>query len=284
MLSIIIAVFAYSLIDAAKTIQKVGIHTWQTSRLKGGLIWFAGIAGGTVSSFLILYAVSIGSVILVGSLAGTGMVAMLLIARITLNEKVGPLQIAAVGTIVAGPFLMAGASRYSVTMQFQPPILWLFIAVLVVPCVIGIFIFLKRRGLGVILAITGGVLSGLVIIFQKLAGSPIGQQAALAFNFPEQMPELIQTVLKVLFNPYSAAWIFLSVIATAALQFAHRIEMAVRSIPVLNAGAILTPVLAGLFVFSEHLTPLQWSGVASIFIGIVILIARPPKTAETVVY
>ncbi len=283
MLSIIIAVFAYSLIDAAKTIQKVGIHTWETSRLRGGLIWLAGIFGGTAASFLILYAVSIGSVILVGSLAGTGMVAMLIIARITLHEKVGWVQLAAVGIIIAGPFLMAGASRYSVTMQFQAHILWLFIAALLVPCVIGIFVFLKKRGLGVILAVTGGVLSGLVIIFQKLAGSPIGQQAALSFNFPEQMPQFLQTVLKVLFNPYSAAWIFLSIIATVALQFAHRIEMAVRSIPVLNAGVILTPVLAGLFVFSERLTPLQWSGVASIFIGIVILIVRPPKMPETVV-
>ena len=283
MLSIAIAFFAYSLIDVAKTIQKVGIHTWSSSRLKGALIWSAGILGGTVSSFLILYAVSIGSVIMVGSLAGTGMVAMLIIARITLHEKAGPFQLAAVGLIIAGPFLMAGAASYSVGIVFRSRILWLFIAAVLLPCITGIAVFRKRRGLGIILAAAGGILSGLVVVFQKLAGSHIGREAAVAIRFSEHTPEFIQTVLEVLLNPYSVAWIVLSIIATAALQFAHRIEQAVRSIPVFNAGVILTPVLAGLFVFSETLQPLQWTGVASIFAGIILLIIKPPKAVETMV-
>lgn len=283
MLSIIIAVFAYSLIDVSKTFQKVGIHKWETSRLKGGVIWSLGILGGMIASFLILYAVSAGSVILVGSLAGTGLVAVIIIARISLHERVGPVQIAAIAAIIAGPFFMAGASKYDVDIKFNMTALWFFFAGINLPWVIGIAMLARKKSLGLILAIGGGILSGLVVVFQKLAGSPIGQEAAIGLEFSQHIPDFVQTAARVMLNPYSAAWIFLSIISTIALQIAHKLQQAVRSIPIFNGGVILTPVLAGLLVFSEQLKPIQWIGVASIFIGIVVLILRPPQAIQDVV-
>lgn len=283
MLSIIIAVFAYSLIDVGKTIQKVGVDTWKKSRAKGGGIWLLGILCGTIASFLILYALSIGSVILVGSLAGTGMVAMIIIARITLNEKVGPLQLIAIGVIIAGPFLMAGASRFSVDIEYNSRAMWIFITALITPCVLAAFILRKHESLGIVLAIGGGVLAGLVSVFQKLAGSSIGQEAAVHIRLSEDAPQFLHTVLKVLFNPYSVTWIFLSIVSTIAMLLAHRVEQAVRSIPIFNSGVILVPVLAGIVVFSERLKPLQWLGVAAIFIGMGILIFRPPEAAKDMI-
>ncbi len=283
MLSIIIAVCAYTLIDISKTIQKVGIHKWKESRLKGGIIWGLGILGGTISSFLILYAVSIGSVVIVGALAGIGLVGMMIIARITLHERVNLAQMIAIAAIIAGPFLMAGSARYSVGLDFQRTIFWIFLGCILLPWILSVVIFRKKRRAGIVLAVGGGILSGLVVVFQKLAGSFIGQQAAIQLTLSENTPDFLRTVIRVMLNPYSAGWILLSVLSTIALQFAHKREMAIRSIPLFNAGVILTPVLSGIFIFSEQLRFLQWCGVASILIGIGILILKPPQKVQDMV-
>lgn len=282
MLSILLAVFAYSLIDIGKTVQKIGIQTWKSDRVKGGIIWTSGILAGTVSSFLILWALSLGSVIIIGSLAGVGMVAMVITARIVLKETPSPLQLVAIAAIIAGPVFMAGASQYSITTQYNGTALWIFIVVLILPGIVFTILLRKSKWQGLLLAITGGILSGLVIVFQKISSSPIGQAAAIQVRVSSELPDFIRTVVNVLLNPYAAAWIFLSILSTIILQLAHRIVQAIRSIPLFNAGVILTPILAGVFVFSEQLRPVQWAGVASILIGITVLIVKPPKRVKNV--
>lgn len=101
-LSIIIAFLAYSMLDLGKAFQKVGLAAMSRSRARGIGIWFSASIATSASSFLILYAVSLGSVLIVGSMAGTGLAAVTLLAVFALLILIFRMRAKMPGILLAG--------------------------------------------------------------------------------------------------------------------------------------------------------------------------------------
>lgn len=275
-ISVLVAVGAYSLLDVSKAVQKIGISAYVTHRVRGSLVWMAATLGTTLSSFLVLYAVSMGSVVLVGSLSGTGLAAMLLFSRAVLKEKMGRQRVIAVSAILLGPFLMAGV-QIAHPGAVTPLGLAAFAAGVFLAGAVASLALRNSRGAGLTFAATAGSLSGLVVLFQKVSTVTAGRAASFIDGSLAEAPALVRDVAQVVVNPYTVVWILLSVLSTVVLQLAYRDEHVSRTVPVFGAGNILVPVVGGILCFGEVLHALQWMGVASVLAGIVLLLVEPQQ-------
>ena len=104
-LSILIAFLAYSILDLGKAFQKIGLQEMSRSRERGTVIWLAASGATSASSFLILYAVSLGSVLIVGSMAGTGLAAMTIFSLLMMKEPLRRHELLGIPCIMIAPFL-----------------------------------------------------------------------------------------------------------------------------------------------------------------------------------
>jgi drug/metabolite transporter (DMT)-like permease len=278
-LSILLAFFAYSMLDLGKAFQKIGLTVMERSRAKGTAIWLAASAATSTSSFLILYAVSLGSVLIVGSMAGTGLAAVTVLSVLLMKEPVGRRELLGVACVMAAPFLLASVYQ-------EPPatplviehLLYSLAAILVVFTVLTLIFRKRKKMLGILLAVSAGTLGGFVILFQKISTSTLGR-AAVFFHLGDLAPGTsrpseftwLLNLLHVFANPYAVAWIALSLLSTFVLQLSYRHGEAIRLIPSFNSAYILIPILGGVLIFREPLHPLQWAGVLLILFGVSML-------------
>jgi len=68
----VVAFVAYTMLDLGKVFQKIGLAVMSSRRLRGMAIWLAASTATSASTLLTLYAVSLGSALIVASMAGTG--------------------------------------------------------------------------------------------------------------------------------------------------------------------------------------------------------------------
>jgi drug/metabolite transporter (DMT)-like permease len=278
-LSILLAFLAYSMLDLGKAFQKIGLAAMKRSRATGTVIWLAASAATSTSSFLILYAVSLGSVLIVGSMAGTGMAAVTILSVLLMKEPVGRRELLGVACVMAAPFLLASVYQEPPATRLVIEHLLFFLAAVLVLFAVLVLVFCKRKKiLGVLLAGGAGTLGGFVILFQKISTSSLGR-AAVFFHLGDSTPGTSRLsqftwllhLLNVFANPYAVAWIALSLLSTLVLQLSYRYGEAIRLIPSFNSAYILIPILGGVLIFREPLHPLQWAGVLLILCGVSIL-------------
>jgi hypothetical protein len=179
-LSIVVAFVAYSMLDLGKAFQKVGLSAMSRNRGRGMGIWFAGSAATSASSFLILYAVSLGSVLIVGSMAGTGLAAVTLLTVLMMKTPVKRHELAGVACIMAAPFLLASVYQEPPATRLVVEHLFYFLGAVLAVFTLLILIFRRSaKLLGILLAGSAGALGGFVILFQKISTSALGRAASL---------------------------------------------------------------------------------------------------------
>jgi drug/metabolite transporter (DMT)-like permease len=277
-LSIAVAFVAYSMLDLGKAFQKVGLSAMSRNRGRGMGIWFAGSAATSASSFLILYAVSLGSVLIVGSMAGTGLAAVTLLTVLMMKTPVKRHELAGVACIMAAPFLLASVYQEPPATRLVVEHLFYFLGAVLAVFTLLILIFRRSaKLLGILLAGSAGALGGFVILFQKISTSALGRAASLFSHLdasgsgPQVGHRLPVRLVHVFTNPFAVAWIGLSLVSTLVLQLSYRRGEAIRLIPPFNGTYILIPILGGVFIFREPLHPAQWAGVFLILCGVTVL-------------
>ena len=72
-------------------------------------------------------------------------------------------------------------------------------------------------------------------------------------------------------NPITLVWLALSIISMVVLQFAYRHGRAIEVIPSFMGNFIVMPVIGGVVIFGQSLTPLQWVGAGMIVVASVVL-------------
>ena len=279
-LSIIVAFVAYSMLDLGKAFQKVGLTAMSRDRGRGIGIWFAASTATSASSLLILYAVSLGSVLIVGSMAGTGLAAVTLLTVLMMKEPVRRLELAGVACVMAAPFLLASVYQEPRSTRMVLEHLFYFLGAVLAALAL-LILFLRRRAkpLGILLAAGAGALGGFVILFQKVSTSDLGRAASLFSRLRASSNErgilfghpLLVRLLHVFTNPFAVAWIGLSLLSTLVLQLSYGRGEAIRLIPSFNGAYILVPIVAGVLIFREPLHALQWAGVVLILCGVALL-------------
>jgi drug/metabolite transporter (DMT)-like permease len=291
-LSIIIAFLAYSMLDLGKAFQKIGLAAMSRNRARGITIWLGASTATSASSLLILYAVSLGSVLIVGSMAGTGLAAVTLLTVLLMKEPVRLREIVGVASVMTAPFLLASAKQEPSATRVVIEHLFYFSGA-VVAVLAFLLLFLRKRAklLGMLLAGGAGALGGLVILFQKVSTSSLGRatsflhlhSAVSAAGGGLLKTPLPLRLLHALANPYTAAWIALSLLSTLVLQLSYQHGQAIRLIPSFNSAYILIPIIGGALIFREPLHPVQWVGILFILCGVSVLMfgkARRKGTAR----
>jgi drug/metabolite transporter (DMT)-like permease len=283
-LSIVVAFVAYSLMDLGKAVQKQGLATVRKSRRRGLLIWAAGSVSTSVSSFLLLYAVSLTSIVVVGAMAGTGLASLALFSALVLKEKVGPRELAGIAAILAAPFLLV--SVYPGAQATRPVVDHLFLMMAGVLGGYGLVVLVltaRRLRTGVVVASAAGSLGGFTLIFQKVSTSELGRASSFVAgrDLSAANDGLASRILLVLANPFTLLWIALSIIATLILQLSYRREAAIRVVPAFGLHYILIPVLGGLLFFREPFYPLQWLGIGLILLGAFLLLSSTAQDPTT---
>jgi drug/metabolite transporter (DMT)-like permease len=282
LLSMIVAFCGYSLLNIAQACQKIGLGVMERRRLGGTIAWVAATLATTGSSFVVLYAVSIGSVSLVGAMAGTGLASLSLFSAFVMRENVHGRELAGVAVVLGAAVLIGlfaeemGSETGSVT--------WLFVFLGGVALSGSLFILtrrLKAKPTGAAVGFLAGALGGFIPLFQKISTSELGRRSSLVNlaagpQIREQASRggLLRQAGEIFANPYSAAWVALSVLSMIVLQFALKKEKAIRIIPSFTSSLILLPVIGGALFFGERLAALQVAGVVFILGGVFLITMR----------
>jgi hypothetical protein len=157
--AIIIAFLAYSILDLGKAFQKVGLAVASRNRAREIGIWIAASLATSASSFLILYAVSLGSVLIVGAMAGTGLAAVIVLSRFLMKTPVGRNELLGVACVMAAPFLLATVYHEPRATRLVIEHLFYFLgAALTVFTILILFFRRGKKMLGILLAGGAGTL------------------------------------------------------------------------------------------------------------------------------
>jgi drug/metabolite transporter (DMT)-like permease len=262
-LALIIAFLGYSLHNIAQAGQKIGLARYRRQRGPGAAIWAISTAGTSVSFFLVLAAISIGSISLVGAMAGTGLVSLAIFSHFVMRERVDKREVSALTVIIAGAGLagaVAGAAEGPSDGTVRTGLLWALLAGGSVLYSIVWIATRKTRHTGAVVGGFSGFLGAYSQLFQEHGTSAV----SAADGFVPFAASLIT-------NPVTLVWVGLSVVSMIVLQFSYRHGRAIEIIPSFVGNFIVVPVLGGVIIFGQNLAVVQWIGVAMITAGSVVL-------------
>lgn len=282
LLSILVAFAGYSLLDTGKASQKLALGLIGRRRVAGASFWLAATLSTLVSSFLLLYAVSIGSVVIVGAMAGTGLAAATLFSIFVLKERPNGREILGVVAVLIGPFVIGSFSQEPAPTSVLVVHLYLFMVVTVALFMLTILLVTMKPALmGVVLSGLAGSLGGFVVLFQKISTSEFAASHSFLDKLRPDSPlrlaaegSVAYRLVQVFANPYALTWSLLSLVSMFLLQLSYKYDRAIRIIPSFAASSILIPIVGGVLVFREQLHPMNWVGVAVILIGVGLILFR----------
>jgi uncharacterized membrane protein len=282
LLSILVAFAGYSLLDVGKASQKLALGILRQRRLAGVSLWLAATLATSVSSFLILYAVSIGSVVIVGAMAGTGLAAATLFSIFILKEQPNVREILGLVAVLLGPFIIGSFSQEPAPTRVLIVHLFVFMVAAIAVSMLSILLITAKPALmGVVLSGFAGSIGGFVVLFQKVSTTAFAASHSFLDRLSPDSPlrlaakgTLAHRLVRVFANPYALTWILLSLVSMFLLQLSYKYDKAIRIIPSFAANYILIPIVGGVLVFRERLHPMNWVGVAVILIGVALILSR----------
>jgi drug/metabolite transporter (DMT)-like permease len=276
MFSILLGFLGYSILNIAQATQKIGLRVAKDKKLKGWTLWIVATFFTSVSIFIVLYAVSLGSASLVGAMAGTGLASLAVFSHFVMKERVGKKEIAGIAIIIAGAALIGYLAKENTRPTFLLERLFIMLGIVITAYIILWLVFIKKDSIaGIIIGGFAGALGGFIPLFQKISTSDVGKASSF---FPQpasgQKAALWDSLLAIFANPYAIIWILISFISVAVLQFSYKRDQAIRIIPSFSANCLIIPVIGGVICFLEILHPLQWLGVVMILGGLFLLTVK----------
>lgn len=263
-----VAFAGYSLLNVGQAVQKIGLDRTPRERLGGWSVWALGTIMTFVSVMVVLYAVSVGNVSLVGAMAGTGLVSLVLFSRFVMNERTTRRELAGVGVVIAGAVLVS-LQASGTGDEFRPGwIIGLLGGAAVVYAILWILSGTMSFPPGIAIASLAGVLGGGSTVVQKISTGAQGAQSSLLGSALEADSGSLADILARLANPYTVLWVGMSVVSMVVLQFAYGRDRAIRIIPSFSAHFIAMPVLGGVLGFGEPFSAIQIVGVLGIVAGV----------------
>lgn len=259
-LSLFIAFVGYSLLNIGQAGQKIGLALRTENVMRGWLIWTLASIGTSVAFFIILGAISLGSISIVGAMAGTGLASLAVFSHFVMGERIAVRELTALGAIVGGAALIGVLAGTSTGEKTSLPLLWAILAGGSAVYAGAWFLTKKRPFTGAVLGGFAGFLGAYSQLFQAHGTS----DASVADGVGVFLMSLVN-------NPITLMWIGLSVVSMVVLQFAYRHGRAIEIIPNFTGTFIVVPVVGGVLIFAERLGVWQWAGVVLIVIGAVSL-------------
>lgn len=276
MLSILLAFFAYSLLNITQATQKIALKIAKSRKLPGIFLWIFATLCTTASIFIVRHAVSIGNASLVGAMAGSGLASLAVFSHFVMKERIGKKEILGVFVIIVASGIIGALSPEEKSTIILLDRLFIYLAIIAVVYILVWILFYKRDEIvGIIIGGFAGALGGFIPLFQKVETSAIGKASSF---FPENVaPDqggllgLLISILRMFANPFALIWICLSIASIVVLQFSYKRDKAIRIIPSFSTNCLLVPFIGGVICFQEQLHYGQWIGVILILAGLFLL-------------
>ena len=259
-LSLVIAFIGYSLLSITQAVQKIGLAQRTRNKTQGWTIWVFATIGTSVAFFVILGAISLGSISLVGAMAGTGLGSLAVFSHFVMRERLGRRELLALAVIVGGAALVGALAGDGTGGEARVPLLWGILGGGSVVYIAAWIVTRKRSFTGAVVGGFSGFLGAYSQLFQEHGTST----ASIADGIGPFVSSLVT-------NPITLVWVGLSVVSMVVLQFSYRHGRAIEIIPVFTGNFILVPVVGGVLIFAERLVVGQWIGVILILAGAIVL-------------
>ena len=259
-LSLVIAFIGYSLLNITQAGQKVGLARQAQNKRQGWTIWALATAGSSVAFFIILGAISLGSISLVGAMAGTGLASLAVFSHFVMRERPAGRELIALAVVIGGAVLVGVLAGDGTGGETRVPSLWGILGGGSVAYIVVWIVTRKRSFTGAVVGGFSGFLGAYSQLFQEHGTST----ASIADGIGPFLTSLAT-------NPITLVWIGLSIVSMVVLQFSFRHGRAIEIIPVFTGNFILVPVVGGVLIFAEHLVAGQWIGVMLILVGAMVL-------------
>jgi drug/metabolite transporter (DMT)-like permease len=266
--ALLLAFVGYSAMNLSQAGQKIGLARRRAHPAAGWTLWIGATLVSLLSVGIVLVALSIGTVSLVGAMAGSGLVTLAVFSHFVMKERITSSDLLGIALIIAGSVL---TGLFTVP-QREAPTRWVFLHVFIVSVSLafGLAWVLARRGrrTGLIIGGFAGALAGGSILYQN-AATIVANVGAVIFLPLSESLELGR--LAALVNIHLILWFVTSNAGFILLQIAYGRGRAIHVIPAFNVTFIIVPVLGGVLVFSERLHALGWVGIVVIVVGTVVL-------------
>ncbi len=229
-------------------------------------IWLMGVIGSTISAGLFSYAMKLtDKPSLISSLVGIGLVALVVFAWMVLKEKIGPREITGCALVVIGTTVLA----YFDLPVKDPAIFVRAELITYIGIILAAFTPL------VVYALVTKNLHG--VIFGSLAGTFIGIGLFIA---DIALVESGGSFLGQLKNPYPYVAMVAGLSALSVTQVGFLRARAVVVVPCQNSFSILVTLLLEYLVYTIHLSPPQYVGIAVLIPGVIVLSTTSASARE----
>lgn len=231
---------SWVLLDVGIAVQKGGLSTNKRKVMNRGLIWALGVIMTGISILFSYFAVDLSDSSVFASLAGIGLVGLVVYSFFVLKEKLNRSMVIGILLIGIGTALF---SFFAMEMAISSDLMRLTVFVVIVTLISMVVTFIS-------LGIVAGILSGLGIILQKY----VTEANSLANQ-----------------SLFFVSWGILTGISFLVMQFALVKGEAVNVVPSYNSAKVILPQIATMFLFANTINPIQLVGLGLILVGIVLL-------------
>lgn len=251
----------YGFQKAGADVLKLGRRVLRSraSRRKFG-IWVLGLALFGLGSLFIFQALSLGDAALISALSSTGLVTLVIFSALVLRERITRRTLASIGSIVLGTAVVgafghegAAILRFSI---FTMSVFMLGLLLLSGSAFVWARQSSRQRFTGIMVAIFAGLVAGDSLLFHNAA-------AGLC-TFDVSDAATVECVFR---SPFFYLGVLSGLAAVGILQYAYQFGQAIEIVPTYSGIYLVEPILGGIIIYSERVTPLQWLGVVLIAWG-----------------
>ncbi len=259
-LSVILAFLGYSVMNIAQAGQKIGLARKEEKPAKGWALWVFATLMTSVAFFIVLGAIALGSVSIVGAMAGTGLASLAVFSHFVLKDRIDLRELIAIIVVIGGAALVGIFVTDRTSGETRITLLWSILGGGTVLYTIAWIASRKAAFAGALIGSFGGFLGAYSQLFQKHVIAEVSI-----------LDGVVTFARYLVTNPVTIVWIGLSIASMIVLQFSYKHARAIEIIPAFTGTFIAVPVIGGVLIFGETLLPIQWVGVVLIAAGAVVL-------------
>jgi drug/metabolite transporter (DMT)-like permease len=261
-ITIVLAFFGYSMLNIGQAGQKIGLEMRDNKPVLGWSIWGGATAATALSFLLVFGAIAMGSVSIVGAMAGTGLASLALFSHVVMKESLNPMSLIAIAAIIAAAAVLA---IFDQTGETTPNVarLIVLLGVGAIAYIGLIFLAPSQTIRGVAIGGLSGFFGAASQLFQRLGTVDIDPTMGIQSFAGEVISE-----------PVTLVWVGLTLISMVVMQFSYRHAQTVQIVPVFTANFIIIPAVGGVIAFGEVMHPMQWVAVAVMLTGSIVITRR----------
>lgn len=266
-LSIFMAVTAYSLLSLGFVLQKKGIR-WMGWKGPKDKIFYSNL-GTWVMGFIVMNAFPIPSAIalknlpphIVSAFAGWGIIMLVFFSFLLLKEKLHKTDYIFSCLVVSGIVLLNHFEESSGSIpSISTPRVWGLVILCTIPIILiltGLLKFLNKRVKTWVFASVSGMCAGLMVIMLRL----------LVVNFGYEISLYLGSI-------YLYLYLGSALLSFIGLQLALKNGPMIAVGPVQYSTTIIYPVFAAFLVFQQSIHPVQIIAIALIIYGVISILKK----------